>query len=64
MQRDTSAAKSKVGAPGPELILVLVLNHYFNPPANPVNKKKKAPHHEAFHLYILALPARKDGVKR
>lgn len=32
MQRDTSPAKSKVGAPGAELIVVLALSYYFNPP--------------------------------
>lgn len=65
MQRDTSLAKSKVEAPGPELIVVLVLNYYFNPPppfAYPVNAK--IPHYEVFHLYLLAPSTPKDEVKR
>lgn len=62
MQRDTSPAKSKVGAPGPELIVVLELNYYFNPPAFPINKKM--PRCEAFQLYLLARSTQKDEVKR
>ncbi len=38
MQRDTTLASSKVGAPVFKLIVVLAQNHHF-PPAHPVRKK-------------------------
>lgn len=38
MQRDTTLARSKVGAPVFKLIVVLAQNHHF-PPAHPVREK-------------------------